>query len=101
MTRSPYSPPESRVDDVAKRRSVAEFEGFIDLLRSACADAHVNAALERLLSMPDVTRRRFVFSWVNDLRAKGAPRSFVEAIACLHDDAVAEKTYEVIYRCRR
>jgi hypothetical protein len=30
-----------------------------------------------------------------------APKDFVEAIACLMDDAVAEKAYEVIFKCRR
>jgi len=25
----------------------------------------------------------------------------VEAVACLMDDAVAEKAYEVIYKCKR
>ncbi len=99
MTHSPYNPPGARVDDIVKRRSVAEIEGFINLLRAACADAGVNAALERLLAMPDAERRAFVSAWVADLLARGAPRPFVEAIACLHDDAVAEKTQEVIHTC--
>jgi hypothetical protein len=30
-----------------------------------------------------------------------APQDFVQAIACLMDDAVAEKAYEVIFRCGR
>jgi hypothetical protein len=32
---------------------------------------------------------------------KEAPKDFIEAIACLLDDAVAEKVYEVIFQCRR
>ena len=31
----------------------------------------------------------------------GQYADFIAAIACLHDDTVAEKAYEVIYRCRR
>ena len=80
---------------------MGEIEGFITLLQAACADDKVNAPLAKLLSMPDGVRRTLVYSWVSDLVTKGAPREFVEAIACLHDDAVAEKAYEVIYRCRR
>jgi len=30
-----------------------------------------------------------------------APRDFITAIACLLDNQVAEKAYEVIYKCRR
>ena len=84
-----------------ERRSVGEIEGFISLLRSACDDRNVNAALEKLLSLPDFERRTLVNNWVSDLLIKKAPREFTEAIACLLDDAVAEKAYEVIYQCRR
>jgi hypothetical protein len=38
---------------------------------------------------------------VSDLLIKQAPSDFVEAIACLSNDEVAEKAYEVIYHCRR
>jgi hypothetical protein len=84
-----------------KRRTVGEIEGFINLLRAACEDQEMNAALERLLSLPDEKRRAFVHGWVSDLLIKEAPKDFIEAIACLLDDAVAEKAYEVIFRCRR
>ncbi len=74
---------------------------MIDLLRAACDDANVNAALQRLLAMPDPQRRDFVQGWVNELMVQRAPPSFIEAIACLADDAVAERAYAVIYRCVR
>ena len=82
-------------------RSIAEIEGFIDLLRASCDDQKINAALEKLLSMPDANRQVFVHNWVTDLVMQGAPGKFTQAIACLLDDAVAEKAYEVIYRCQR
>ena len=84
-----------------RRRTVGEIDGFINLLRAACADENVNAALERLLYYPDEKRREFVHGWVRDLLVREAPQDFTEAIACLVDDAVAEKAHEVIYRCRR
>jgi hypothetical protein len=82
-------------------RSVGEIEGFIDLLRVACEDEKVNASLQKLLSLPDDERRTLVHGWVSDLLIEKAPKNFIEAIACLVDDAVAEKAYEVIYHCRR
>jgi hypothetical protein len=30
-----------------------------------------------------------------------APRDFIQAVACLLDDRVAEKAYEVIFKCQR
>jgi hypothetical protein len=82
-------------------RSVGEIDTFITMLTTACADASVHARLEKLLSMPDRTRQDVVHAWVRDLLVAEAPRDFVQAIACLLDDRVAEKAYEVIFQCRR
>ena len=82
-------------------RSVAEVDGFVSLLMAACNDPKVNATLERLLSMPDERRRGLVHTWVTDLLIEEAPRDFVQAVACLSDDAIAEKAYEVIFKCNR
>ena len=79
--------------------SVGDIESFITLLRSACSDDAVYQRLERLLAMPDEQRRALVHKWVNDLVIQRAPTDFIRAIACLLDDRVAEKAYEVIYRC--
>lgn len=85
----------------AKTRTVGEVEGFIALLRLACEDSSVNDALEKLLSMPDQRRQALVHSWVSDLLLNRAPQDFTRAIACLLDDGVAEKAYEVIFQCQR
>ena len=84
-----------------RARSVGDIEGFITLLRTACDNPSVNATLERLLAMSDAKRRVLVHNWVSDLIVQQAPRGFTEAVACLLDDAVAEKAYEVIFQCRR
>ena len=65
------------------------------------ADAGIHARLEKLLSMPDRKRQEVVHTWVRDLLVGRAPRDFVQAIACLLDDRVAEKAYEAIFKCRR
>jgi hypothetical protein len=82
-------------------RTVGEIDAFVNLLLAACDDAKINTALERLLALPDEKRKLLVHNWVSDLLIKGAPRDFVQAIACLSDDAIAERAYEVIFNCRR
>ena len=82
-------------------RSVADVESFITMLRVACEDPRINAQLERVLSLPDEERQSFIRTWVSDIMIKGAPKDFIAAIACLSDDRVAEKAYEVIFQCRR
>jgi hypothetical protein len=101
VSRNPYAPPKAFVVDLPLRRSVAEIEGFITMLRAACDDAKMNASLQKLLAMPDSQRQALVRSWVADLMQKRAPADFIEAIACLYDDGVAEKAYQVIFECSR
>ena len=79
--------------------SVGDVDSFISLLRSACSDDEVYLRLEKLLSMSDERRRALIQKWVADLVVGRAPTDIIRAIACLLDDAVAEKAYEVIYRC--
>jgi len=71
------------------------------MLLTACEDQIVYDRLEKLLSLPDQKRQGEVHAWVTDLLIAQAPRDFVMAIACLMDDQVAEKAYEMIYKCKR
>ena len=82
-------------------RTYAEVESFITMLQVACEDASINATLQELLSQPDPSRRAVVHKLAERLRGNAAPPDFIDAIACLLDDEVAEKAYEVIYRCAR
>ena len=83
------------------RKSVGEIEAFVAMLAAACENKMVHDRLERLLTMPDEKRQAVVHAWVRDLLVAKAPRDFVQAIGCLLDDRVAEKAYEVIFKCKR
>ena len=82
-------------------RSVAEIDSFITMLLVACEDREINDRLAKLLSLPDSKRQAVLHAWVSDLLIARAPQDFTAAIACLLDDKVAEKAYEVIFRCKR
>ena len=82
-------------------RTFAEVDGFITMLLAACEDSSMNETLELLLSQPDERRRAIVFHLVERLRLKEAPAELIDAVACLMDDAAAEKAYQVIYQCAR
>ena len=71
------------------------------MLRVACEDRGINERLERLLSLPDTQRHAVVHSWIFDLLIAQAPKDFIAAGACLSNEKVAEKAYEVIYKCER
>jgi hypothetical protein len=82
-------------------RSVADIDSFITMLQVACEEPSINARLETLLALPDDERRGVIHGLVSDMLVAKAPKDFVAAIACLTDDAIAEKAYEVIFKCRR
>ena len=79
-----------------KTRSVGDIDGFVSLIRAACEDDQVASTLRVILVMPK-TRRAFINGLLNDLIIERAPSDLLEALACLTDDAVAEKAYEVIF----
>jgi hypothetical protein len=83
----------------AAPRTVGEIDSFITMLRTACSDRTVNKQLERLLALPDAKRQALVHAWVGDLLVAKAPQGFIQAVACLADDRIAEKAFEVIYQC--
>lgn len=85
----------------AMPRTVAEVESFITMLRAACSDEAVNATLEKALSLPDARRQAMLHTWITDVLTGGGPPELAQALACLMDDAVAEKAYEAIFECRR
>jgi hypothetical protein len=86
---------------ITKPRTFGEVDGFIDMLLAACENKEMNETLEILLSQPNEARRDMVHRLLERCRERKAPRKLIEAVGCLLDDAVAERAYEVIYRCRR
>ena len=83
------------------RLTYGEVDGFITMLLVACEDASINDSLAQLLSLPDARRQFAIRTMVARLRLEGAPAPLQQAFVCLLDDQVAEKAYEVIFKCRR
>ena len=82
-------------------RVYADVQGFITMLIVACEDATINNTLQSLLSQPNQARKSALLILLEKLRKDRAPSHLIEAIACLLDDAVAEKAFEAIYHCER
>ncbi len=80
---------------------VSDIDSFVALIGAACQDEGLYATLEEILSLPDEKRKALLFALLRDLQAEGAPPDLMAAIESLVDDAVAERAYEVIFKCRR
>ena len=80
---------------------VADIQGFVDMLATACEDAGMQGTLEKLLSLPDAQRHELLTQIIQEMRERRAPKDIVDAFICLQDDAIAEKAYEAVYKCPR
>jgi hypothetical protein len=87
--------------EIPRPKTVGEIDGFITLLLTACDEPKMSEQIEKMLELPDSHRRAVVQSMVINLQNAGAPRDLTLAIGCLTDDKVAEKAYEVIFKCQR
>jgi hypothetical protein len=84
-----------------KPKSVGDIESFVALIRAACEDNSVRSKLVPILAMAKGQRRSFLNGLLNDLVIERAPAELIEALACLTDDAVADRAYEVIVASHR
>jgi hypothetical protein len=86
---------------VAGKKTFAEVDGLINMLRGACEDPALYKTLELILTQPDRGRKAMLRELIAEMRAKQAPRDLIDAFICLMDDGAAEKAYTVIYKCER
>lgn len=82
-------------------RSAAAIDGIVNMLLAACESPSVYERLEMILALPNLRRRAELNAVISDLLMAQAPQDLITALACLVDEEVAEKAYEVIYKCHR
>ncbi|APV48861.1 hypothetical protein BWI17_03705 [Betaproteobacteria bacterium GR16-43] len=82
-------------------KTYGEVEGLVTMLLAACEDLEMNQTLEMLLAAPDDRRKAVVRELLERFRQARVPQSLHDAFVCLLDDDVAEKAYQVIYRCKQ
>jgi hypothetical protein len=76
--------------------SVGDNASFVTMILAAREDPAIRAALEAILALPTSQRRSFINTLTADMKKGAAPADFVEAIAYLQDDEVAQKVREAL-----
>ena len=79
-------------------KSVADQELFISLIRTAQEDAVIRKRIMAILRQPVFHRKSMLNTLIAELKMQSAPAEFVQAIACLFDDDVAAKAWELLDR---
>ncbi len=71
-------------------------ETLVTLIRVAQEDREIRGQLIAILQQPAFHREWLLNSLITDLTIKDAPSEFISAIACLVDDKIAEKAFQMI-----
>lgn len=78
------------------QRHLSENETFINLIQIAKKDEKIKKTLLNILRLDSFNRKSFLNTYIEQMKLKKAPIDFVEAIASLRDDSIAQKVLEVI-----
>ena len=79
-----------------KSQSADEIDSLVTLIHIAREDAQIKHQLLKILSLDQFNRQSALNTLVDDMRLKGAPEVLIRAMSNLLDDAVSEKTREML-----
>jgi hypothetical protein len=81
---------------MAGPKSVVENEAFVNMMAAALEDDGVRNKLLGLLQLDAFQRASALNTFLDEMRLQGAPANFIEAVAYLKDDAIAEEALRVL-----
>jgi hypothetical protein len=71
-------------------------EPFVTFMQVAKEDPDIRRVLLGILSQDEFNRSSILNTYIEEMRYKGAPESFVAALACLLDKDVAQRAYDLL-----
>ena len=79
-----------------KSESAEATDPFVTLIRVARDDARIKNQLLKIVSLDQFNRQSALNTLIDDMQLEGAPAALIQAISNLLDDAVSEKTREML-----
>jgi hypothetical protein len=79
-----------------KRKNDRISEPFITLMQVAREDPEIKRVLLGILRQNEFNRTSILNTTIEEMRYKGAPESFITALACLLDKDVAQRAYDLL-----
>ena len=71
-------------------------EPFVTFMQVAKEDPEIKQAMIGILSQDEFNRTSILNTYIEEMRYKGAPESFISALAYLLDKDVAQKAHEML-----
>jgi hypothetical protein len=81
-------------------KTAGENENFVALIQAALEDSEMRKQLLAIVRLDSFSRRSLLGTYISSLQLQGAPPELVEALNCLKDDMIAEKTRELLLNNR-
>ena len=79
-----------------KMETAGENENFVALVQAAMEDPKMRRQILAIVRLDSFNRASLLGTYVSSLQFKGAPSELIEALNCLKDDMIAEKTREIL-----
>ena len=79
-----------------KKEAAGENENFVALIQAAMEDSEMRKQILAIVQLDSFNRVSLIGTYVSSLQFKGAPPEIIEALNCLNDDKIAEKTREIL-----
>ena len=73
-------------------------EPLANLLQLIVEEQEINTRVIQLLKLDSFRRRLVLNKWLEQLRRKGAAHKLMQALSCLFDNDIAEKTLSFLKR---
>lgn len=83
-----------------KTETAGENENFVALVQAAMEDPKMRGQILAIVRLDSFNRASLLGTYVSSLQFKGAPSELIEALNCLKDDMIAEKTREILINYR-
>ena len=78
------------------KKTAANPDSFINLILASCESPLMKAQIMKILELESLDRISLINALLSHLNQLGAPTQLKEAIACLKDESVVQKTKELM-----
>ena len=79
-----------------KTETAGENENFVALIQAAIENSRMKKQILAIVQLDSFNRASLLGTYVTSLQLQGAPSELIEALNCLKEDVIAEKTREIL-----
>ncbi len=79
-----------------EHKAAISHEAFIQLIQIAQENKEIRRKLMEILVLDEFNKSSALNTFIEEMRQQSAPTEFITAVACLLDNKIAEKAWELL-----